>query len=92
MDTVLRMQNLCCKAGNKYILKNIDWEVKKGQHWVVFGMNGSGKTTLLSIAAGYMGHTHGELERIRIELAARVEFRNAVHHLAKRDSSSVVAD
>ena len=62
MDTVLRMQNLCCKAGNKYILKNIDWEVKKGQHWIVFGMNGSGKTTLLSIAAGYMGHTHGELE------------------------------
>ena len=37
-------------------------------------------------------HTHGELERIRIELATRVELRNAVHHLAERDSSSVVAD
>lgn len=62
MDTVVKMQDLGCKAGNRFILKNIDWEVQKGQHWVVFGMNGSGKTTLLSIAAGYMGYTHGELE------------------------------
>lgn len=57
-----QMKGLGCKSGYKYILKDIDWEVKKGEHWVVFGMNGSGKTTLLSIVAGYKEHTHGELE------------------------------
>ena len=62
METVFKLEGLGCKSGNKYILKDIDWEVQKGQHWVVFGTNGSGKTTLLSIVAGYMAHTHGELE------------------------------
>ena len=62
MDPICKLEQLSCKAGNKYILKDIDWEVQKGQHWVVFGMNGSGKTTLLSIIAGYMAHTHGDLE------------------------------
>ncbi|UWG98368.1 ATP-binding cassette domain-containing protein [Dehalobacter sp. DCM] len=50
------------KAGNHYILKNINWTVNKGEHWVVFGLNGSGKTTLLSIIAGYAFPTHGDLK------------------------------
>ena len=39
-----------------------NWQVKKGDHWVVFGMNGCGKTTLLSIIAGFRAHTHGDLQ------------------------------
>lgn len=62
MNPIFKLEGLGCKAGNQYILKDIDWEVQKGQHWLVFGMNGSGKTTLLSIVAGYMGCTHGNLE------------------------------
>ncbi len=58
---VLEMQGLGFKSGNRYILKDIDWQVKKGEHWAVFGMNGSGKTTLLSIAAGFMDYTHGDM-------------------------------
>lgn len=49
-ETVIKTQKLCCKVGYRYLLKDVDWEVKKGEHWVVFGTNGSGKTTLLSIA------------------------------------------
>lgn len=44
------------------LLKDINWEVKKGEHWVVFGMNGSGKTTLLSAVAGFKKYTHGNLK------------------------------
>ena len=62
MDPICKLEQLSCKASNKYILKDIDWEVQKEQHWVRLGMNGSGKTTLLSIIAGYMAHTHGDLE------------------------------
>lgn len=61
MNSIVELNNLGYKTGNRYILKDIDWEIKKGEHWVVFGMNGSGKTTLLSIIAGYLGHTHGTL-------------------------------
>ena len=41
---------------------NINWEVKKGDHWILFGLNGSGKTTLLSIIAGFHARTSGKVE------------------------------
>lgn len=62
MDSyVIEMEQLGCKSGQRYLLQNIDWKVKKGEHWVVFGLNGSGKTTLLSIVAGFQQFTHGSL-------------------------------
>jgi len=33
----------------KRILDNVDWQVERGQHWVVLGPNGAGKTTMLSV-------------------------------------------
>ena len=50
---IIDLNKVGCKSGYRYLLKDITWEVKKGEHWVVFGMNGSGKTTLLSIIAGF---------------------------------------
>lgn len=62
MENIIEMKHLSCKAGRRYLLKDIDWQVKKGEHWVVFGMNGSGKTTLLSIIAGFKPYDEGELK------------------------------
>lgn len=42
------------------ILENINWQVEKGQHWVILGANGSGKTSLLSSLTGYLMPTDGE--------------------------------
>lgn len=60
--TMIEMENLACLSGKKYLLKDINWRVEKGEHWVVFGMNGCGKTTLLSIIAGFKKYTHGSLK------------------------------
>jgi len=43
-----------------WALKNINFEVKKGEMIAVIGPNGAGKTTLLRIIAGIMRQTHGE--------------------------------
>lgn len=59
---VIKTNKLCCQSGHRYLLRDVTWQVNKGQHWVVFGMNGSGKTTLLSIIAGFKKHTQGTLE------------------------------
>ena len=59
--TILTMHKLCCKAGRQYLLQDIDWEITRGEHCLVFGLNGSGKTTLLSIASGYKMPTSGQL-------------------------------
>lgn len=61
-ETVVELQQVSCKAGYKYLLRDIDWQVNKGEHWVVFGMNGSGKTTLLSIIAGFKHYTAGKVK------------------------------
>lgn len=61
-ELVIKAEKLCCQSGLHYLLKDIDWEVRQGEHWIVFGLNGSGKTTLLSAIAGYKQPTEGKLE------------------------------
>ena len=36
------------------ILREVNWRVERGQHWVILGANGSGKTSLLSALTGYL--------------------------------------
>lgn len=61
MDAVIEVKNLCVQAGSRYLLRDINWTVKRGEQWVVFGLNGSGKTTLLSVIAGFKEPTSGEV-------------------------------
>lgn len=58
-DVLIEVKNLYCIHGNRYTLTNINWEVKRGENWLVFGLNGSGKTTLLSILAGFTEGSSG---------------------------------
>lgn len=60
MPKIIETKNLSVKSGQRYLLHNINWQIEKGEHWVIFGLNGSGKTTLLSIIAGFNGFTSGE--------------------------------
>jgi iron complex transport system ATP-binding protein len=43
------------------ILKNINWQVKPGEHWALLGANGSGKTSLVMAIAGYMPFGEGRI-------------------------------
>lgn len=45
----LRMEKVKVHYGSRTILKDIDWEIKNGEKWALFGANGSGKSTLLSL-------------------------------------------
>lgn len=60
-EPVLSIKHLYCQVGQRNLLHDINWEVKQGENWVVFGANGSGKTTLLSIIAGFRSQTKGEI-------------------------------
>lgn len=62
MDVVVKAEHVSCQSGRRYLIHDINWEVKKGEHWIVFGTNGCGKTTLLSIVAGFKGQTSGFIE------------------------------
>jgi molybdate transport system ATP-binding protein len=36
----------------KPVLRNVNWTIRQGDHWLLLGPNGSGKTTLLSLLTG----------------------------------------
>ncbi|HPS12224.1 MAG TPA: ATP-binding cassette domain-containing protein [Prolixibacteraceae bacterium] len=48
-DELISVNNVSLKHGEKEILKNISWQVKAAEHWVLSGDNGSGKTSLLNL-------------------------------------------
>jgi len=43
----------------KLLLSNIDWRVRRGEHWGVIGPNGAGKTTVLGTIMGRRRPTSG---------------------------------
>ena len=62
MTTQIELQHVNCKVGEKYLLRDITWQVQPGEKWIVFGENGSGKTTLLSLLAGYKRYSDGTIQ------------------------------
>lgn len=48
-EQVLKLDKVSISYGQHTILKNLDWEVKRGEKWALQGQNGAGKSTLLSL-------------------------------------------
>jgi len=34
------------------VLRDLDWQLRRGEHWAVYGANGAGKTTFLKLLYG----------------------------------------
>jgi len=51
-QNIVNMVDVNISYGEKQVLKNINWEVKAGEKWLLQGHNGSGKSTLLSLVNG----------------------------------------
>lgn len=51
MDKLIEIKNASVRRNNKYILENVSFEIKKGEHTAILGPNGSGKSTLLNICS-----------------------------------------
>lgn len=58
----LKLQNVSLERQHKTLLKNLNWEVKKGENWAILGLNGSGKTTLLKLIMAEHWKTAGDME------------------------------
>jgi molybdate transport system ATP-binding protein len=51
-NPLVKFENVTIAYGERTIVKNIYWEIKKGTFWQLIGPNGSGKSTLLSLITG----------------------------------------
>ncbi|MEY5009404.1 MAG: hypothetical protein RLZZ253_543 [Verrucomicrobiota bacterium] len=59
---LLQISDLCISRGKVRLLRDFNWTVRPGEHWVILGPNGSGKTSLLSALTGYLSHTSGSIQ------------------------------
>lgn len=46
------LKDIHIRYGSRTILRNLDWQVKRGEKWALLGANGAGKSTLLSLVCG----------------------------------------
>ncbi|HUT65305.1 MAG TPA: ATP-binding cassette domain-containing protein [Spirochaetota bacterium] len=60
---MIELRNVSLRRKDRHILEGIDWNVRNGEHWVLYGKNGAGKTLLLEIISGYLFPTEGEVVR-----------------------------
>ena len=58
---ILSVEKLCIEREGAVILRDVNWRVERGEHWVILGVNGSGKTSLLSALTGYLMPTSGDI-------------------------------
>jgi iron complex transport system ATP-binding protein len=49
---VLETKHLDVHVPGRTLIKDLNWQVKKGERWCLIGRNGAGKSTLLKVIAG----------------------------------------
>ena len=58
---MIKVHNVCKKIGETEILRNIDFQIKKGEFVSVLGPNGAGKSTLFKCMANLICDFEGEI-------------------------------
>lgn len=59
-NILIELKNVTVSYGDKPILRDVDWTIKKGDFWELRGKNGSGKTTILSMITGENPKGYGQ--------------------------------
>ncbi|MBG5949734.1 MULTISPECIES: ABC transporter ATP-binding protein [Proteus] len=69
----LTADSVCLAYGDKKILDNINFEIKKGEFIAIVGPSGAGKSSLLQLIARFMDATSGEIliENKRLQAYSR---------------------
>lgn len=69
----LTADSVCLSYGDKKILNNINFEIKKGEFIAIVGPSGAGKSSLLQLIARFMDATSGEIliENKRLQAYSR---------------------
>lgn len=80
MEEIISMNHVSYIRNGKYILKDVNWHVKRGEHWVILGPNGSGKTTTLNMVNGYIFPSEGRVKVLEFEFghSSIIELRKRI--------------
>ena len=62
-NCLLTLNNVTLRVRDRHVFKSTQWQIDKGQQWVVLGPNGSGKSTLVRAIAGLTPVVGGSIQR-----------------------------
>ncbi|MFS0907376.1 ABC transporter ATP-binding protein [Priestia aryabhattai] len=68
MENIIEVRNLTKAFSNKVVLKDVNFEVKKGETFGFLGPSGSGKTTTIKILTSQLLRTTGEVNIFNLPL------------------------
>jgi molybdate transport system ATP-binding protein len=60
LETLVELHSVSVKYGNKQVLSDINWTIRKGEFWQLTGPNGAGKSTLISMITGDNPKAYGQ--------------------------------
>jgi len=69
-DDVIQVENLNAWYGDRHVLKNINFSVRKGEIMVIMGGSGSGKSTLLRYLLGLNTPVSGHIRLLGTDITA----------------------
>lgn len=89
---VFRLNNVTVRYGERLILDNMTWTVRKGEKWAMLGPNGVGKSVVLSLLYGdhpqayandvsVFGHRRGKSSESIWDVKRRIGFVSPELHL-----------
>ena len=62
---LLRLSNVDLYVGHRAVLRAVNWQLRQGEHWSVFGANGAGKSSFLKLLYGDLSPAlGGKIERV----------------------------
>lgn len=94
MEEIISLDNVSYIRNGKYILKDINWHVNRGEHWVILGPNGSGKTTTLNMVNGYIFPSQGHVKVLEFEFghSSIIELRKRIGWVSSALSQFIPTD
>jgi molybdate transport system ATP-binding protein len=64
LASLIRLSKVDLYVEYRPVLRNLNWQVREGEHWAVYGANGSGKSSLLKLLYGDLSPAlGGRIER-----------------------------
>jgi molybdate transport system ATP-binding protein len=58
---LVRLSHVDLYVDYRLVLRDLDWQLRKGEHWAVYGANGSGKSSFLKLLYGDLSPALGGL-------------------------------
>ena len=59
-DNLIEIKNVSVDYGEKVVLRNVNWTIRKEEFWQLKGPNGSGKSTLVTMLTGDNPKAYGQ--------------------------------